>query len=272
MEPITLISAWIAVWIGAALVVAADLGLGPHRRRLIAEGARAWWAGVAENPLSRPVGRTAERARAGFRRLLGPGSRLHQHLGAGMLAALIGGTVLVVGAFAVSPDPRTTIVHGARYFGAPVVFFGWAALSGTFLFAGLIGRARSLAGQCLLLLVHGAGAAGLWVMVVHAGTWIEWQEKSTPTVYGTEFFYAEAYINYMREPIWWPVTAAVTAVVALPAAVLIVPVLLTVMGKLLHPVAAPASRLLLGAFEKAPRGLFSIVAGGGLAVLLTVLS
>ena len=270
MEPITLIAAWTAVWIGAALVVAADLGLGPHRRRLIAESARALWAGVAENPLSRSVGCAAEGTRAGFGRFLGPGGRLRHHLGAGTLAALIGGGVLVAGAFAVSLDPRPIIVHGIRYFGAPVVFFGWAMLSGTSLFAGLIGRARSLAGQGLLLLVHGAGAAGMWVMVVHAGTWIEWQEKSTPIPYGTEFFYAEVYMNYVREPIWWPVTAAATAVVALPAAALIVPVLLTVIGKLLHPVAAPASRLLLGAFEKAPRGLFSVIAGGGLAALLTI--
>ncbi len=270
MEPITLISGWIAVWIGAALVVAADLGLGPHRRWSIAEGTRAWWAGVAENPLSRSVGRAAEGVRDGFRRLLGPGGRLRPHLGAGTLAALIGGAVLVGGAFAVSPDPRTTIMHGIRYFGAPAVFFGLAALSGSFLFAGLIGRARSLAGQGLLLLVHGAGAAGMWMMVVHAGTWIEWQEKATPTVYGTDWFYAEVYWNYVRDPMWWPVTAAVTAVVMLPAAVLIVPLLLTVMGKLLHPVAEPASRLLLGAFEKAPRGLFSVIAGGGLAAILTI--
>lgn len=267
----TLISAKIAGWIGAALVVAADLGRSPRRRRLIAEGAGAWWTGVAENPLSRSIGHASAGVRAGLGRLLGPAGRLRHHLGAVALAALIGGVVLGIGAFAVSPDPRTTMIHGARYFGAPAVFFGWVALSGTFFFAGLIGRARGLTGQGLLLLVHGAGAAGIWVMVVHAATWIEWQEKSTPTVFGTEFFYAEVYMNYMREPLWGPVTAAVTAVVALPAAALIVPLLLTVLGKLLHPIAAPVSRLLLGAFEKAPRGLVSVVAGGGLAVLLTVL-
>ncbi len=271
MEPITLISAKLVIWIATALVVVADLGLGPHRRRLIAEGARAWWAGVAENPLSRSIGHAAVGARAGLGRFLGSDrGRFRHHLSAVVLAALIGGIVLGIGAFAVSPDPRTTIMHGARYFGAPAVFFGWAVLSGTSLFAGLIGRARSFAGQCLLLLVHAAGAAGLWVAAVHAATWIEWQEKSSPIPYGTEFFYAEVYMNYVREPIWWPVTAGATAVIALPAAVLIVPVLLTLMGTLLHLVAAPASRLLLGAFEKAPRGLVSVVAGGSLAAFLTI--
>ena len=38
---------------------------------------------------------------------------------------------------------------------------------------------------------------------MHAGAWFEWQVRRTPIAYGTDWFYAEMYHKYVREPGGW---------------------------------------------------------------------
>lgn len=257
--------------ITAALIVAADLGLGPKARANLTVRTGAWWDVVGAAPFSRLIGDTA----AGMSRLVG--RALARSLGPvffflaqGGAAALIGGAVLAAFAFAVAPDPIATITQGTRYFGGPAVVAGWASLAGLFAATHLVSRRQSLIVRCALLLAYAALAAGLWVAAVHAATWFEWQVKSTPTPFGTEFFYAEVYMNYIREPAGWPITVAVSAAVATPVAALLIPVTAVVAAKMTRLVLAPVSLHLLTAFSKTPRGVLSAVAGGGLALFLTV--
>ena len=51
----------------------------------------------------------------------------------------------------------------------------------------------------------GVGRIGttLWLAAMHAGAWFEWQVRRTPIAYGTDWFYAEMYHEYVREPGGW---------------------------------------------------------------------
>lgn len=259
------------IWVTATLMVMADLSLGPKTRAGLTDRAEAWWDDVGRAPFSHLIGDMAARVRLRLGRYLAHTSgplRFHLTMAAG--AALMGGAVLAAVAGAVAPDPIATISQGITYFGGPAMVAGWASLAGLFATAHLVSQSQSLIVCCLLLLAYAAIAAGLWTAAVHAATWFEWQVKSTPTAFGTEWFYAEVYMNYMREAAGWPITVAITTVIAAPAAALLIPVTAVMAGKVTRPLLEPVSLYLLIAFSKTPRGVLSTVVGGGLAFLLTV--
>ena len=53
----------------------------------------------------------------------------------------------------------------------------------------------------------------LWLAAMQAGAWFEWQVRRTPIAYGTNWFYAEMYNEYVREPSGLVLSASVAAAV-----------------------------------------------------------
>ena len=51
---------------------------------------------------------------------------------------------------------------------------------------------------------------------MHAGAWLEWQVRRTPIAWGTDWFYAEMYNEYVREPGGLVVSVSVAAAVTAP--------------------------------------------------------
>ena len=57
---------------------------------------------------------------------------------------------------------------------------------------------------------------------MYTGAWFEWQVRRTPIAYGTEWFYAEMYNEYVREPGGLALTLGVASTVTAPLAAVLV--------------------------------------------------
>ena len=102
------------------------------------------------------------------------------------------------------------------FFHAPLIVAGLlAALLGRWTFSGssvASGRRRST----LLILTALAGAVLLWLLAMHAGVWLEWQDKRSALAYGSGWFYAEVYFDYLRGGRGSAVSIAAGAAILLP--------------------------------------------------------
>lgn len=90
------------------------------------------------------------------------------------------------------------------------------------------------------------------------GTWLEWQEKATPTVFGSEWFLAEAYMEYVREPPGRLISLTAALIVGLPAAPYIVQICLSMGCKSLRPILAPGAIRLIKNFADARPGAYAL--------------
>ncbi len=104
----------------------------------------------------------------------------------------------------------------AGYFHAPLIVAGlFAALLSTWLYARLkIARNRGL--SALLILTALTGAVLLWVLAMHAGLWLEWSNRRSALAYGSDWFYAEVYFDYLRGGRGSAVSIAAGAAILLP--------------------------------------------------------
>ena len=171
-----------------------------------------------------------------------------------VVSALVGGTALSVGALVSAHDASATIVPAIHFFALPAVACGYLALTlDHWLFASLA-RQTSLPAQLCLLLLGLLATLTLWLALMHGGTWLEWQQKRTPLAYGSDWFYAEVYWYYLREPAGRSVSLAAGAVVAWP-----VTLLAAWAGALLglKLVRVPLEYL-LKVFQEAGRGVFAL--------------
>jgi len=68
----------------------------------------------------------------------------------------------------------------------------------------------------LLLLFWLLTPALLWLAVMHFGTWLVWRGTNSPLAYASEWFYAQVYDNYFRDPVGFTFTLAIATAIATP--------------------------------------------------------
>jgi len=183
-------------------------------------------------------------------------SRFYQASLAFVAVAAISTGFLTAGALLLAPDPEAVLSHALNFFAVAAMAI---ALLWVGVIAGLlsrIARTPSVPMQFFLVFLLAAGAVFLWVVLMHLGTWFEWQVKRTPTAYGTEWFYAEPYMEYIREPVGQLISLTVALIVALPAAPCVFRACFLVVCKLVGPILSP----LLDRLVAARRGVLGLLA------------
>ncbi len=170
------------------------------------------WAGIAMaryadgDPSRAPsvaseVARSADGLDHAIRRLFGGGAMSLRFAGLSVFGALVlGGVPVVAGAFVFAPAPVETIAFAGRFFAAPVSLAAGLSLMGTVFLLRLAGRRPNPAWQLGLVVVEVVAVCALWLAAVHVGLWLHWRGQSSPLGFATEWYYAEVYFAYVREP------------------------------------------------------------------------
>lgn len=252
----------------AALTAVADAGMGRRRRAAAALAHATWWDRLGRVPYRRLAARAAE----GFLRfpavpLARRWPRLRFVIGGLATTGLVGAAFMGAGIALFASVPASAAGHALRYFLIPGL--ATATLS-CFLGAALlarIARGSSLAAQLLYVVLLITQTVLLWLLLAYLGTWLEWQEKSTPTVFGSEWFLAEVYMEYVREPGGRLIALTTALVIGLPAALFITWIALAMGCKVLRPILAPALIRLVDNFATARPGAHALP-----ALLLIVLA
>ena len=171
----------------------------------------------------RPIAiRIADQAAAGWP--LNPCRPLH-----GIVILLAIAVPVAIGfnlvALVFTDEPTDIIGHARRNFSAPVLVGGWLATASYLTVRDRIAASAVLYHQLLWLALLIAAIVGIWIGLTHGATWLEWQGKRTPTVYGSDWFYAEVYMFYVREAEGLLITVTTALAVGLPTVWLLVRVL-----------------------------------------------
>ena len=156
---------------------------------------------------------------------------------------------LVLGAMLIADESNRAIVHAATFFGVPTVGFGWLALILTSSMLHFARRHSAPAIKCMWLTVYVLMLAGLWVALMHAGTWLEWRQNPSPVGYGTEWFYVQVYLEYFREPAGILIAVITGLVILSPIIALMGWLCILAIAKLLQPVLEWASTRFLACFK-----------------------
>lgn len=170
------------------------------------------WAGVAvarhadgdpsrAPPVASLVARSADGLDHAIRRLFGGRAMSLRFAGLSVLGGLVlGGVPVVAGSMVFAPAPVETIAFAGRFFAAPVSLAAWLSLMGTVFLLRLAGTRPTMAWQSGLVIVEVVAACALWLAAVHVGLWLHWRGQFSPLGFATEWYYAEAYFAYVREP------------------------------------------------------------------------
>lgn len=109
---------------------------------------------------------------------------------------------------------------GLRYFAGPAVAGGWLSLlASRFIFEGTAktgGTARRVA----LVGLNAGAALLLLALAFHLAIYLERRGSVSPLGYGTSLFYADLYLNYVREPTGRVLSVMLAVTVTWPAIVL----------------------------------------------------
>ncbi len=180
-------------------------------------------------------------------------------LAVGLLVNLgLAGLILGLGTWQLgTPEP---FLHGVRYFVAPAVAVAAVSVLTSNAMMKLLAVTRVLWIRLVLVLLLPVVGALLWLALMHAATWLEWQTKQTPVAWGSEWFYAEAYLFYAREP-GGRVVAAAAAAAASGVALWYGCALI---GRLTGIATASLLRIALDVMLRMPRG---IIAGSAVALM-----
>jgi hypothetical protein len=261
----------IGVTLAAGALAIADLATSAVGRRSLAARFDATWRRVEAEPSAAFVAAAAGYGIGVVDRIFGAVWWRPRFIGSAVAgASILGGAVLMVAAGIASKDPGGTITQGLRYFGVPAAVAGWLSLAAGRAALVLAERADRVWLQAGCVSLFAVLAAVLWLAVVHAGAWVDWQERRTPIAFGTEWFYAELYAVYVRDAGGLPVTLA-TIAVAWTAPVLAAALIVSVAAaKTLRPVLAALAHGLLVVFARARRGMIAAFAVGITALVLLV--
>jgi hypothetical protein len=242
-----------------AAVIIVDLWCSQDTRLAVAERARARLALLKETPTADLIARSSARLHLASTALFGRSALRWRFVALALIASAgLGGVALFAGALVSAPDPGAAIAHAIRFFALPAVACGSLSLALDHWFLGALARKSSLPIQLGLLLLRAAAVLASWLAMMHAGTWLEWQQKRTPLAYGSGWFYAEVYWYYIRDPAGQLVSFTAGVVVALLPALLLLWIALLSGVKLLRPLIEPALAHLLDGFARAGRGVFAL--------------
>ena len=129
----------------------------------------------------------------------------------------VAGIAAAAGA-AVAGDSGARLARALPHYAGPALAAGWIAAALAALHLRSLARTPGLAGAAIRTAVHLCAPPVLWLAAMHAGAWLEWQVRRTPIAYGTDWFYAEMYNEYVREPGGLVVSVSVAAAVTAPLA------------------------------------------------------
>ena len=108
------------------------------------------------------------------------------------------------------------------HYAAPALAAGWLAAALAAFHLRSLARGSTPAGTGTRTAAHLCAPPLLWLAAMHAGAWLEWRVRRTPIAYGTDWFYAEMYQEYVREPGGLVLTASIAVAVAAPLAAVLV--------------------------------------------------
>ena len=146
----------------------------------------------------------------------GPGRLLHA-LTAAVAVAAVASLTAATGA-AIAGDSGARLLRALPHYAAPALAAGWLAATLAALHLKSLARTTTLAGATIRTAAHLCTPPVLWLAAMHAGAWFEWQVRRTPIAYGTDWFYAEMYSEYVREPGGLVLSVSVAAAVTAPLA------------------------------------------------------
>ena len=152
-------------------------------------------------PLASAVARSADGLDHAIRRRFGGNAMSLRFAGLSVLGALLlGGVPVVAGALVFAPAPVETMAFAGRFFAAPVSLAAWLSLMGTVFALRLAGRRPYPAWQLGLAVTEVVAVCALWLAAIHVGLWLHWRGQFSPLGFATEWYYAEVYFAYVREP------------------------------------------------------------------------
>ena len=151
-----------------------------------------------------------------------PGSgRLLRALAAAIAVTAVATLVAAAGS-AVAGDAGTRFVRALPHYAAPALAAGWLAAALAAFHLRSLARNPTGIGTALRTAAHLCAPPLLWLAAMHAGAWFEWQVRRTPIAYGTDWFYAEMYHEYIRDPGGMVLTVSVAAAVTAPLVAVLV--------------------------------------------------
>jgi hypothetical protein len=252
----------------AVLGLIIDLWVDEEQRKHLIDGHRAWWDRLRSATHSQLLSDAA----SGFYGIptikIAAGRSRFFYIAIANVAVGVAGTgSLIVGALIFTPNPEAVFSHVYNFFAAPSAAIVLAWLAATYGLLSRIVREPSSSLQFLFIFLLAVGAFLMWVSLMHMGTWLEWQHKRTATGYGTEWFYAEVFIEYVREPIGRLVSLTAALIVGIPVAPCLLRVFFSTGCKCLRPVLKPLLSYLIVGIAVTRRGVLGI-----LALLLALLT
>ena len=146
----------------------------------------------------------------------GPG-RLLRALAAAIAVAAVAAIIAAAGA-AMAGDSGARLVRALPHYAASALTAGWIAAALAALHLRSLARVAATVGAAIRTAAHLCAPPVLWLAAMHAGSWFEWQVRRTPIAWGTDWFYAEMYNEYLREPGGLVLTVSVAAAVTAPLA------------------------------------------------------
>lgn len=242
-----------------AAVSVADLTISTPKRRSLAAALPKSWAHLQSMPWLQLLGNAASAFPS-----------MPSHRDSGWLFKLATGLMVVAAATAATltfaslvldKPAMVSINHFLQFFAGPGILSAAIAIAFTNIALSRIRHTTGLTQQLIWVGLMLSAIAMLWLGLMHAGTWLEWRVKASPTAYGSEWFYAEAYLEYVREPVGQAVSLACITIVVLPMIPFLVSILAKSMLKVLRAALAPMTIYLAGAFARTPRGRLCAIAG-----------
>ena len=143
--------------------------------------------------------------------------RLLRAMAGAFAVAAVASLTAATGA-AIAGDSGARLLRALPHYAAPALAAGWIAAALAALHLRSLARTATLAGAAIRTAAHLCAPPVLWLAAMHAGAWLEWQVRRTPIAYGTEWFYAEMYNEYVREPGGLVLTLSVAVTVTVPLA------------------------------------------------------
>ena len=242
----------------AAALVALDLGCARQCRAVLRARAELAWKRLRDSSYGDIVRAPAALGHRVLGHLLGQGVLAPRCvLRALLVTALLAAASLGAGAWLPHQSWREALHLATHYFLLPGMLIGALAL---LLTRGILGMAsrRSFAVAGALLLALVCALVVLWLAVMHAGTWLEWQQRRSPVAWGSEWFYAEIYHEYLGWGRGAAISFAVAVILLLPPAPFVIAAVSGSLLRLLAPLLAPLSVAFASMFERVPRGLITI--------------
>ena len=119
-------------------------------------------------------------------------------------------------------DSGARLIRALPHYAAPALAAGWIAAALAALHLQSLARSANLVRAGIGTAAHLCVPPLLWLAAMHAGAWFEWQVRRTPIAYGTDWFYAEMYHEYIRDAGGMVLTVSVAAAVTAPLVAVLV--------------------------------------------------